>query len=230
MSETFGPELVRPAQKECPACGCCSAQLCERGRDSVMECVGLTPTVDRHVVQGCPCSGEMTRGTAAWRAGRIRSTLQALVMPLAPEVERELRVVASGLAAGSAYGLAPQLLACRYIADGGERPVVTELGRAYLAARDEPRTTTAVHVELVDVRARTARVIVVGWSLDEAVTVLMDQLTAATGLRPAELPGRFLEAEANCETAAADDVVLSAVRMAPALVQSWGSPWQGGGQ
>ena len=40
MTETFGPEYVKPAPRECPDCPCCSLALCEKGRTSLQECRG----------------------------------------------------------------------------------------------------------------------------------------------------------------------------------------------
>ncbi|MBT2492326.1 hypothetical protein J7E96_28220 [Streptomyces sp. ISL-96] len=220
--ETFGPEYVRPAARACSNCACCTARLCEKGATSILECLGHTASRDtRETVAGCPCSSEETRGTAAWRAGKMRATLRAELKPLPVDVEAALRAVAAGEAVAEHAEQMTPLTLFRYVGFIDSRPAITELGATYLAARDEPRFTTPVEVELVDVTTRTARVIVVGWSLTEPVTVLLDQLTSATGLKAEELPGRFLEATANCYTEHADDLVLTTISLAPPLPSSW---------
>ncbi|MBT2453326.1 hypothetical protein [Streptomyces sp. ISL-86] len=222
MDEPFGPEYVRPAQPDCPRCGCCTANLCAKGATSVLECFGLTSEDARATVQGCPCSSEETRGTAAWRAGKLRVTMHATAdCPLAVDVEAALRAVAAGEDVTEHAEQITPLSLRRYVGFEDSRPVITELGATYLAARDEPRFTTPVEVEKVDAVAKTARVIVVGWSLSDPVTVLLDQLIGATGLKAEELPGRFLEANANCYTKHADDVVLTDVHLAPPLPAAW---------
>ncbi|MFJ3100306.1 hypothetical protein [Streptomyces sp. NPDC086835] len=222
MTETFGPEYVRPAAKVCPNCPCCTAALCEKGATSILECFGHTASRDTlETVAGCPCSSEETQGTAAWRAGKLRATMRAELKPLAVDVEAALRAIAAGTAVPEHAEQMTPLTQLRYVGFIDSLPAITELGATYLAARDEPRFTTPVEVELVDVNARTARVIVVGWSLTEPATVLLDQLTSATGLKAEELPGKFLEANANCYTEHADDLVLTNITLAPPLPSSW---------
>ncbi|MEU9033835.1 hypothetical protein AB0D45_02805 [Streptomyces sp. NPDC048352] len=222
ITETFGPEYVRPAERDCPNCECCTARLCEKGATSILECFGHTATEDtRRVVAGCPCSSEETSGTAAWRAGKMRATMRAELNPLPVDVEAALRCVAAGELVAEHLDQMTPLGLLRYVAFVDSRPVITELGATYLAARREPRFTTPVEVEMVDVAARTARVIVVGWSLTEPATVLLDQLISATGLKAEELPGKFLEATANCYTEHADDLVLTNITLAPPLPSSW---------
>ncbi|MFC8723670.1 hypothetical protein [Streptomyces bacillaris] len=217
--ETFEPERVRPAQPDCPDCLCCTANLCAKGRTTILECFGLTSEDTRGTVRGCPCSSEETRGTAAWRAGRLRVAMHATGdRPLIGIEEKALRATAAGADVTEYAEHITALSLRRYVAFEDNRPGITELGAAYLAARDEPRALTPVQVETVDPAARTARVIVVGWSLDQGVTVLLDQLTAATGLVPTELPGRVLEARANCRAGVADDVVLTDIRVMPPVV------------
>lgn len=221
MTETFGPEYVRPAQPDCPNCPCCSAALCAKGATSILECHGLTSDDARETVGGCPCSSEATRGTASWRAGKLRVTLLATQKPLAVDVEAALRAVAAGEDVAEDSDQMTPLTLRRLVGFVDSRPILTDLGTAYLAGRDDARARTPVEVEKVDAAARTARVIVVGWSLTEPVTVLIDQLTSATGLKPEELPGRFLEASANCHAEHADDIVLTEVRLAPPLPVAW---------
>lgn len=222
MTETFGPEYVKPAPRDCPDCPCCSAALCEKGRTNVQACVALASRAEaRPVVTGCPCSDETTRGTAAWRAARYRVTLQATVQPVAVDVEAALRAVAAGDVTQDMAEQVTALTARRYVVFRESRPELTHLGARYLEARDEARYRTPVEVESVDVVARTARVIVVGWNLTQGVTVLLDQLVVETKLPPADLVGKFLEADANCRTEDGDDLVLTRVTVAPPLPAGW---------
>lgn len=222
MTETFGPVYQRPPSKECPDCSCCSAKLCERGRQSTMRCSGLTDPSTVQLVSGCPCSAETTRLTHAWRAAQIRITKHATERPLRTSVALLLRSIADGGTGEDPEGVLGMLRAHRYIADAQDgRPVITDFGRRYLEARTESRFATPVQVEAVDAKARTATVVVVGWHLTQAVTVLLDQLTNDTGLTAEELPGKFLEAHANCRAATADEVVLTQICLAPALPAGW---------
>lgn len=227
MNEIFGPEYVRPPQQACPNCPCCSAELCERGRVTVTRCAGKTPEEHRAVVAECPCSDETTPGTAAWHVARVRVTRHALERPMAAEVEQLLRVIAAGDPADAPIGLLRELTLRRYVAYADLQLRLTVLGRAYLVGRDEVRRATPILVLDVDERERTARVIVTGWSSEDPVTVHLDQLVAATGVPAGDLPGKLAEASANCDTAEADDVVLTGIRIARALVQSWTGPTGG---
>ncbi|MFE7928369.1 hypothetical protein ACFU6S_06445 [Streptomyces sp. NPDC057456] len=224
MTETFGPEYVRPQPKECPDCRCCSALLCGRGRQSTMRCAGLTDASTMRLVSGCPCSAETTVGTHAWRTALIRITRHATERPLHTAAALLLRFLGTPedgtvedpedmLGILKAYGYAGT-------AEDG-RPVITEFGRCYLQARADQRCTTLVQVVSVDVTARTATVLVVGWSQERTVTVLLDQLTAETGLKADALPGQVLEVEANCRAATAEEVVLTKVSVASALPEGW---------
>ncbi|MFE4329702.1 hypothetical protein ACFRQM_09620 [Streptomyces sp. NPDC056831] len=222
MTETFGPEYVRPAQDDCPNCPCCTAALCAKGRTTILECYGLTRDDVRDNVRGCPCSSEETRGTASWRHGKLRATTLALSeRRLTVDGELALRAVAAGEIVAEYAEEITSLSLRRFVGFVDNRPALTELGATYLAAQVERRFSTPVEVEAVDVRTRTARVIVVGWNLTEPVTVLLDQLIGATDLQAEELPGRFLEADANCYAPTADDVVLTNVRLAPPLPAAW---------
>lgn len=220
MTETFGPEYVRPESKPCPNCQCCSARLCERGRHSAHQCRGISDHPE--VVKGCPCSAATTRGTHAWRLERIRAVRYAVERPLEAAQEVFLR----GLAAGEEgvpdpTGAAWSLTVRGFLADDGGLLKVTEFGLTYLTAREETRFVTPVHVEAVDLDTRTARVVVVGWHLTEPVTVLLDQLLYETGMSVQELEGTFLEAAANCRVTDPDDLVLTAVSVAPPLAEGW---------
>lgn len=54
-----GHRWVKPAPDDCPNCGCCTARLCEAGRESALGCIGRTNETDpvtRHRIAHCPCS------------------------------------------------------------------------------------------------------------------------------------------------------------------------------
>ncbi|WP_225846955.1 hypothetical protein [Streptomyces sp. HPF1205] len=110
-------------------------------------------------------------------------------------------------------GLLPQLRV-RGLARAGHsrRPEITELGRTYLAARDEVRAATAVRVACVDTSTRTVLVEVSAWRPNEPVTVLLDQVVADTGVPADELTGRWLAADANCRARSADALILTGFR------------------
>lgn len=217
MVEPFGPEWVRPAAAPCANCGCCLASLCELGRATTAACAGCVGDEDRSTVAGCPCSSETAHGSLAWRAVRIRAVTAATERPLPDPLGALLRAVAAGEAVTDWEGIRT-LQARRYVdGDGLARPRVTEFGRLYLAALSMARQATPIIVHDVDVRARTARVVVVERTADRLVTVPMDILANGhTMLRPEQLPGATLHAHANCAAVHDDDVVLTQVRN-PAL-------------
>lgn len=212
--EPFGPEYVRPANADCPDCVCCTTALCERGRASVMKCAGHVDGPHRETVRECPCSAESTRGTLSWRAAKIRAVTAATTAPLSPAAEELLKAIAQEEAVTDAEGTR-QLVLRGYVDFAENRPVATEFGRTYLTARTEPRFSTTVYVEAVDPKARAASVIIAGWHTTTPVTVPLDLLLIATGLKAEELTGRFLEAVANCEAGEADDLVLTDIRGLP---------------
>ncbi|MFZ3595117.1 hypothetical protein [Streptomyces sp. BH104] len=212
--ERFGPQYVRPQQKDCPDCGCCTAALCERGKNSFLECRGHTPQELQETVLGCPCSAATTRHTAAWRLAHVRATRMACEKPLPEESETLLRALADGESVDDDPLLFPELTVRGLAAFIDDRPDVTELGRTYLAARDEERVTAAVHVVDVDRTQRTALVEVEEWQPGEPVTVLLDQVLSETGLDKADaLQDRWLTAEANTSVADADALVLTGFRV-----------------
>ncbi|MCY0957660.1 hypothetical protein [Streptomyces sp. H27-H5] len=218
MTETLTPECVKPEPRLCPECSCCSMALCERGRATLQRCEDHTPKTSRGLVAKCPCTG-------SWQAARYWATMHATTEPLAPRVEAVLRAVAAGTASHDMAEQVHQLMDFRYVVFQESRPRLTRPGAWYLEGRDQPRYRTPVHVEMVDAAARSARVIVVAWSLTDGVDVLLDQLVVETGLQPAELVGRHLEAEANCAVArAAADLVLTRVTVAPPLPPQWVAP------
>ncbi|MFD6935301.1 hypothetical protein ACFWAP_03965 [Streptomyces goshikiensis] len=216
MAEPFGPEYLRPAQKDCPRCGCCTAPLCARGQHSLTGCAAHADEPHRETVGGCPCSAETTKRTAAWRLAQIRVTKLAREKPLLPPMERLLRALVEDPMAPDPHSLFVQLEALRLATRVHDLPAVTQLGRRYLTAREEPRVPTPVEVQSVDESTRTAQVLVGAWDEEKTVTVLLDQLISATCLKPAELPGKFLEAHANYQAESADDVVLTEITVAPA--------------
>lgn len=227
MDEPFGPEYVKPQGKDCPDCLCCTEALCERGRNSVLECAGHTPAEHHATVSGCPCSAAKTPKTASWRASQVRVTRMARELPLGQEAELLLRALADGRTVDDDGVLFPQLTV-RGLADlDGLRPVVTELGRTYLAGRDDVRADTPVHVVDVDAASRTARVEVAAWQADQPVTVLLDQVLSDSGLDVDSLPGRWLTAEANCHADDTDRLVLTGFRKSEELPAGWMSVGEG---
>jgi hypothetical protein len=223
--ETFGPQYVRPAQKDCPDCGCCTEDLCERGRNSVRRCTGLTHADFRDTVSGCPCSAEATTHTAAWRAAQVRVTRQATELPVTADAEALLRALAQdGPVVQDRAGLLPSLQVRGLMRFVDSRPQITGLGRTYLAARDDVRSVTAVRVVCVDQMARTAEVEVAAWNSDEPVTVLLDQIVTDTGVPADQMVGRWLAADANCHASTVDDLVLTSFRVPVPLPLSWLDP------
>lgn len=222
MTETFGPEYVRPRQADCPNCTCCSGALCERGRSSTMQCFGLTPEEHRETVRDCPCSAATTRGTHAHKAALIRVTRLATELPLTPPVESVLRTLVDGEEVGPDDEGVLQLKVRGLVQVLADRTVLTSLGRRYLTARGEHRFATPVEVLAVDIRTRTVQAVVVGWHLEQPVTLLLDQVTTESKVPVDQLvAGMFLEAEANCRTESADDLVLTDIRVAPPLPAGW---------
>jgi hypothetical protein len=216
MVEPFGPDYVRPAPAACSNCTCCTRALCELGRATTSACAGKVGDQDRALVAGCPCSSETAHGSLAWRAVRVRAVTAATERPLPEPLETFLKAAAAGEEVSDPEGLRI-LQARRYLDAGPAGPRLTEFGRLYLLARTEARQATPVIVHDVDVRARTARVVIVGRTADRLVTVPMDILANGhTGLAPAQLPGSTLHAHANCAAVHDDDVVLTQIRN-PAL-------------
>ncbi|MEU1180570.1 hypothetical protein ABZ464_23510 [Streptomyces sp. NPDC005820] len=220
--EPFGPEYLRPAQAPCPNCPCCSARLCEKGRSSVMQCHGhvgdpaLVATVG-----ACPCSAETTRGTHAWRVAQTRVVKHATEQPLPKAAEHVLRALAGGESFEDPTEELRGLRARRY-ADGNEGAWrITQLGRRYLLALEEPRYTSAVHVNSVDVKTRTAQVVVLGWHMEREVTVLADLLAQAVGLELTRLTGRYLDVKANLGVTDPDDLVLTRIQLPEQITEDY---------
>lgn len=214
MHEPFGPEYVRPPKADCPDCPCCTAALCQTGRTSVLQCRGHVAQEElRATVANCPCSAESSTGTLAWRVMQVRAVSLATEKPLLPHLEIVLSAVAHGQASPE-RAVEIGVLAARNlvkVADSGEE--LTEYGRRYLEARAESRQATAVQVIDVDVETRLARVMLAERRTERLVTVPMDQLANRhTALKPGELPGSVLFAQANCAADRDEDVVLTQVR------------------
>ncbi|MGW3971119.1 hypothetical protein ACWEFD_17705 [Streptomyces ardesiacus] len=175
-------------------------------------------------VYGCPCSSPLTRGTAAWRAERIRATVRATECPLPACVEVVLRDLAEGTVSDDRQALG--LLAVGGFAKDNDAGVwgLTELGQVYLAARSDLRFPACVEVVAVDRPGRMALVVVGAWSSSRPVPVLLDHLTASTGLTAQELPGVWLDADANCHVTDPDDLVLTRIRVAPPVPAGFMDP------
>ncbi|MFB0617293.1 hypothetical protein [Streptomyces sp. AGS-58] len=223
--EPFGPLYERPVSAPCPHCPCCAAQLCERGRTSVVQCHGqrLADPTMAAVVASCPCSAETTRGTHAWRRAQIRAVKQATEQPLPMEAEYVLRALAGGESFLDPTDELRGLRARRY-ADGEEDAWrITLLGRRYLLALEEPRYSSAVYVNSVDVKTRTAQVVVLGWHMEREVTVLADYLAQATDLRLTDLSGRYLDAKVNLGAVHPDDLVLTRLQVPQPITDTYGT-------
>lgn len=220
--EPFGPEYVRPAPPPCPNCPCCSAALCQKGANSVMQCHGHVDPAMVATVSACPCSAETTRGTHAWRAAQIRVVTHATQHPLPKTAEHVLRALAGGESFQDPTDELRGLHARRY-ADGEPEGWwrITLLGRRYLLALQEPRYTSAVHVNSVDRETRTARVVVLGWHMEREVTVLADQLAQAADVELDELPGRYLEAKVNLGASDPDDLVLTRIQVPAPITEDY---------
>jgi hypothetical protein len=99
---------------------------------------------------------------------------------------------------------------------------VTDLGRAYLTARDGGRRRVQARVTHVDEDDNTARIMLDVCRPDSGVTVLLEQLTAVTGVESYELPGLDLDVVANVDAERAEDIVLTGVRtLAKRLPPEW---------
>jgi hypothetical protein len=57
-AEPFGPLYERIDPDACPECTCCTRQLCEAGKLSMLGCLGRTSATDpevRDAIAECPC-------------------------------------------------------------------------------------------------------------------------------------------------------------------------------
>ncbi|MFE2424857.1 hypothetical protein [Streptomyces hokutonensis] len=219
--EPFGPLYLLPAQAPCPNCPCCSERLCQKGANSVMQCHGHVDAATVAIVSACPCSAETTRGTHAWRVAQTRVVKHATEQPLPMAAEYVLRALAGGESFEDPTEELRGLRARRY-ADGEEDAWrITQLGRRYLLALEEPRYTSAVHVNSVDVTTRTAKVVVLGWHMEREVTVLADFLAQVAELELAELPGRYLDAKVNLGVTDPDDLVLTRIQVPAQITEDY---------
>ncbi|MFJ4469499.1 hypothetical protein ACIP2X_18675 [Streptomyces sp. NPDC089424] len=223
---TQGPAFAWPEGEQCPNCPCCFAELCQRGAARVRECVSCVRPQYRADVYGCPCSSPLKRGTAAWRAERLRATVRATECPLPASVEVVLRALAQGEKVEDRQALG--LLRVGGFAqdtDAGEWSIC-ELGQVYLDARSAPRFRACVEVVAVDRAARLAQVIVGAWSPVLPVPVLLEHLVDSTGLAADELAGVWLDADANCHATTPDDLVLTHIQVAEPLLGGFMGPEQ----
>ena len=211
-----GAAFEWPESEQCPNCPCCFTELCQRGAARTKQCHGCVRPEYRTAVYGCPCSSPLKRGTAAWRAERIRATVRATECPMPPSVEVVLRALAQGESDVTAYRQVLALLRVGgFVAELAEEVfVVTELGRVYLDARSDLRHPVCVEVVAVDKTARLAQVSVGAWHSTRPVPVLLDHVKEATGLAAEDLPGVWLDADANCNAVEPDDLVLTRIRVA----------------
>ncbi|MFJ7489754.1 hypothetical protein ACIQZB_00585 [Streptomyces sp. NPDC097727] len=172
-------------------------------------------------VSACPCSAETTRGTHAWRAAQIQAVKHATENPLPKEAEMILRVLAGGQAFEDPAGHLTWLYARRYADTDRESWRITMLGRRYLSALDEPRYTSAVYVNSVDLKTRIATVVVIGWNMDIDVTVLADPISNSVGLPLGSLPGRYLDARVNLGATDPDDLVLTRIQLPAQITEDY---------
>ena len=87
------------------------------------------------------------------------------------------------------------------------------------------RRTFATPIEVLDVmptgEVPQARVIVVGWRIATSVWMPLEPILRATGLKPDNLKGRWLEAEVNCHAKNAADLYYRNISIAPELPEGW---------
>lgn len=219
--EPFEPVYVRPAQRDCPHCECCTAALCERGRYSLQRCVGHVSDVLRERVVECVCSAPSTPRTAAWMLERVRITRIAREIP----VREDAMVLLRALAAGQVVQAGPdavQQLTVRSLAEVVDGALTASArGRTYLSAVDDVREASPIRVVDVNPKRRTAQVEVSAWRVDERVTVLLDQITSDTKIPAEGLTMRWLEADANVRAGSVDELVLTSFRPMGPLPPKW---------
>ncbi|MFC8332806.1 hypothetical protein [Streptomyces olivaceus] len=165
----------------------------------------------------------MTEGTAAWRAGMVTATLQAVELPLPEPMEVVLRALAAGESAvPDPYGFLLAFRLREFVHTRAGVCAVTDLGRAYLAARDGQRFAVRARVLDVDTEENSARVELDVCRPDQRVTVLLDQLVHATAVEPLQLPGLELDAIANVDAERQEEIVLTRIQTRPApLPGTW---------
>lgn len=135
LPEVDGHTWLRPAPAPCENCMCCSAALCEAGREHPFGCGGKCGPEDYGIVYRCPCSGEDAEGSAAYRSAVTRAERRATEMPIRRAAEQLLAALAGGGRPDRVSSEDMRILsAFRYVLvqDGGA--VVTAAGRAYVKA------------------------------------------------------------------------------------------------
>jgi len=87
------------------------------------------------------------------------------------------------------------------------------------------RRAFATPIEILEVRPEVevpvAKVIVVGWRIATSVWMPLQPILEATGLAPAQLPGRWLEADVNCHAKDDSDLYYRNIILAPDLPKGW---------
>ncbi|MET9819627.1 hypothetical protein [Streptomyces sp. NPDC006355] len=145
-------------------------------------------------------------------------------LPLPEPMEAVLRSLAGGESA--VHDPHDFLLALRlrqFVQTRGELLAVTDLGRAYLAARDGRRVTVPAHVLDVNPEENTALLRINVCRPDQRVTVLLEQLVNVTGVEAEELPGLELDVIANVDAERQEEIVLTGIRARPTppLPDAW---------
>jgi hypothetical protein len=153
----------------------------------------------------------------------VSATVQAVELPLSDPLEAILRALAAGeTEVSDPHGFLVALRLREFVQLRGELLTVTDLGRAYLAARDGRRTTVRARVLSVDEDENTARVSLDVCRPDQSVTVLLDQLVNVTGVESYELAGLELDVTANVDAERQEDIVLTGLRARPTpLPDTW---------
>ncbi|UGY90774.1 response regulator [Streptomyces gobiensis] len=98
---------------------------------------------------------------------------------------------------------------------------LAELGGQIARERRSFPTPIEVLEVLPDVEEPVAKVVVVGWRIASSVWMPVQPITEATGLRPGELPGRWLEADVNCHARNASDLYFQNIVIAPDPPDDW---------
>ncbi|MFB7496023.1 hypothetical protein ACFC09_15250 [Streptomyces sp. NPDC056161] len=153
----------------------------------------------------------------------VTATLQASELPLPAPMEDIVRALADGQSSvQDPHGFLLALRLRQFVQTRGGLLAVTDLGRAYLAARDGSRVPARARVTTVDTESNTVCVLMGVYQPDQAVTVLLDQLVHATGAEVYELQGMELEVIANVDAERPEEVVLTDIRARPTpLPDTW---------
>lgn len=95
--------------------------------------------------------------------------------------------------------------------------------------REQRLCATPIEVINADESAGTIRIVVVGWNIDEEITVPTEQFTTDTGLTAGELVNaQWLEAAVNIYAAAVEDLKFQDITLAPDLPPGFMGTFQGG--